>query len=99
MTDSMNVFDRGLVRRHRDRAAARLPEHDFLFREVAERLVDRLDDVTRKFPRSLDLGCHGGEIAAALRGRGGIETLVQCDLSSAMAKRAAANGRPTLAVD
>ena len=62
MTDSMNVFDRRLVRRHRDRAAATLDAHDFLFREVAERLADRLDDVTRKFPLALDLGCRGGEI-------------------------------------
>ena len=99
MADSMNVFDRRLVRRHRDRAAAQLEGHDFLFREVAERLADRLDDITRKFPRALDLGCHGGEIAAALHGRGGIETLVQCDLSAAMARRAAANGNPTLAAD
>ena len=99
MADSMNVFDRRLVQRHRDRAAAKLEGHDFLFREVAERLADRLDDVTRKFPLALDLGCHGGEIAAALRGRGGIETLVQCDLSAAMARRAAANGIPTLAAD
>ena len=99
MSDSMNVFDRRLVRRHRDRAASTLDAHDFLFREVAERLADRLDDVTRKFPQALDLGCHGGEIAAALRGRGGIETLVQCDLSAAMARRAAANGSPTLAAD
>jgi SAM-dependent methyltransferase len=99
MIDSMNVFDRRLVRRHRDRAAAALDGHDFLFREAAERLADRLDDVTRRFPLALDLGCHGGEIAAMLRGRGGIETLVQCDLSAAMARRAAANGRPTLVVD
>jgi NADH dehydrogenase [ubiquinone] 1 alpha subcomplex assembly factor 5 len=99
MTDSMNVFDRRLVRRHRDRAASHLDGHDFLFREIAERLADRLDDVTRKFPRALDLGCHGGEVAAALRGRGGIETLVQCDLSAAMAGRAATNGRPTLVAD
>jgi len=66
---------------------------------VTLRLADRLDDITRKFPRALDLGCHGGEIAAALHGRGGIETLVQCDLSTAMARRAARNGRPTLAAD
>ena len=99
MTDSMNVFDRRLVRRHRDRAARHLDGHDFLFHEVAERLADRLDDVTRRFPLTLDLGCHGGEIAAALRGRGGIETLVQGDLSAAMARRAAANGRPTLVAD
>jgi SAM-dependent methyltransferase len=87
------------VRRHRDRAAAHLEGHDFLFREVAERLADRLDDVTRKFPLALDLGCHGGEVAAVLRDRGGIETLVQCDLSAAMARRAASNGRATLVAD
>jgi NADH dehydrogenase [ubiquinone] 1 alpha subcomplex assembly factor 5 len=95
----MNVFDRRLVRRHRDRAAATVDAHDFLCREVAERLADRLDDVTRKFPLALDLGCRGGEIASALRGRGGIHTLVQCDLSTAMARRAAANGHATLAAD
>jgi len=99
MTEPMNVFDRGLVRQHRDRAAPGLSAHDFLFREVAERLADRLDDVTRRFPRALDLGCHGGELAAALQGRGGIETLVQCDLSAAMARRAAGNGSPTLVAD
>src|SRR5262249_19328833 len=99
MTDSMNVFHRRLVRRRRDAGAASLEVHDFPFREVAERLADRLDDVTRKFPQALDLGCHGGALAAALRGRGGIETLVQCDLSTAMARRAAANGRPSLAAD
>jgi SAM-dependent methyltransferase len=86
--DANAPFDRRAVRAHRDRAAALLPEHDFLFREVADRLVDRLADVTRKFPRALDLGCHGGEIAGALSGRGGIETLVQCDLSPAMARAA-----------
>ena len=95
----MNVFDRRLVRRHRDRAAAQLDGHDFLFREVAERLADRLDDVTRKFPLALDLGCHGGELADVLGPRGGIETLVQCDLSPAMARRAARAGRPTIAAD
>jgi SAM-dependent methyltransferase len=99
MSDSMNVFDRRLVRRNRDRAAEGLGAHDFLFREVAERLADRLDDVTRRFPRALDLGCHGGELAAILRGRGGIETLVQCDLSPAMARRARSNGNATLVAD
>jgi SAM-dependent methyltransferase len=99
MTHEMNVFDRRLVRRNRDRAAAGLGAHDFLFREVAERLADRLDDVTRRFPRALDLGCHGGELAAVLRGRGGIETLVQCDLSPAMARRAQTNGNVTLVAD
>jgi len=88
MVDSFEVFNRLSVRRHRDRAAADLGDHDFLFRESAERLSDRLDDVKRRFPLALDLGCHGGQLGRALKRRGGVETLVQCDLSPAMAKRA-----------
>ncbi len=95
----MRIFDRSLVRKHRDRAAGNFIAHDFLVREVAERLADRLDDVRRRFPMALDLGCHTGEMADTLKGRGGIETLVQCDLSPAMAAQAAANGHPAVAAD
>ncbi|OIQ94792.1 malonyl-[acyl-carrier protein] O-methyltransferase [mine drainage metagenome] len=98
MTDAF-VFDRAQVRRQRDRAAARLPEHDFLLREVADRLGDRLLDMTHRFPLALDLGCHGGEMAEALAGRGGIERLVQCDLSPVLAARAGRSGAPALAAD
>src|SRR5512134_3494884 len=90
MPDSMTVFDRALIRRRRDRAAKSLAEHDFLYREVADRLADRLDDVNRRFPLALDLGCHTGALATALAGRGGIETLVHCDLSPRMAALAPA---------
>ena len=96
MSDAIAVFDRAAVRAHRDRAAARLDEHDFLLREVAERLADRLDDVRRAFPVALDLGCHSGAFADALAGRGGIERLVQADLSPAMLGRASG---PRVAAD
>lgn len=96
MHASPHVFDRRLLRRRRDRAAAGLADHDFLLREAAERLADRLDDVTRRFPLALDLGCHTGQLGAALAGRGGIETLVSCDLSQGMARRVAA---PSLVAD
>ena len=85
MSDAMNVFDRGAIRMHRDRAAARLDAHDFLLREVGERLADRLDDIRRTFPLALDLGCHSGQLARLIGPRGGIETLINCDLSRAMA--------------
>ncbi|MBM3949966.1 MAG: methyltransferase domain-containing protein [Rhodospirillales bacterium] len=88
MSEIPVVFNRRAVRRHRDRAAARFAEHDFLFREVAERLLDRLDDVTRAFPLALDLGCRAGAIGRMLGGRGKVETLIQCDLSEAMANAA-----------
>jgi SAM-dependent methyltransferase len=99
MADPIRIFDRALVRKRRDRAAPNFSHHDFLVRESAERLADRLQDITRTFPLALDLGCHTGELADTLNGRGGIETLVQCDLSPAMARRAAMNGRATVAAD
>ena len=92
----MRVFDRRAVRQHRERAAANLDRHDFLFREVAERLADRLSDIKRQFPLALELGCHTGQLASQVGQRGGIETLIQADLSEAMARRA---GRPALVAD
>ena len=94
MDDAMRVFDRTVVRRHRERAAAGLAGHDFLLREAGERLADRLDDMTRRFPLALDLGCHDGGLAEQIGARGGIERLVRCDLSPAMAGRAVGRGRP-----
>ena len=89
MGDPIDVFDRAAVRRHRDRAAAAgIEAHDFLLREVAARLAGRLDDIRRRFPAALDLGCHGGVLARALEGRGGVERLVQTDLSPALVRRA-----------
>ena len=101
MDDAMRVFDRRAVRLHRDRAAPGLRGHDFLLREAGERLADRLDDINRRFPLALDLGCHDGLLAELLRGRGGIERLVRADLSPAMAalaRRRAPPG-PALAAD
>jgi len=104
MTETIHVFNRAKVRHHRDRAAGLLDAHGFLFAETADRLADRLDDITHRFPLALDLGCHGGEMGGQVfghrtMGRGGIETLIQADLSPAMARRAQAAGRPTIAAD
>lgn len=88
MSESITLFNRRTVRRHRERAAARLSEHDFLFRETGERLCDRLDDVRRRFPTALDLGCRDGGLGRLIGGRGGVETIVACDLSEAMVRAA-----------
>jgi len=56
MNELSEIFDRRVLRRHRDRAAAGIGAHDFLFREVGERLLDRLGDIRREFPLALDLG-------------------------------------------
>jgi len=91
-----DIFDRRQVQRQRERAAAKIGEHDFLLREAGESLADRLCDVTRTFPQALDLGCHSGELGRILNGRGGIERLIECDLSP---KMAASAGRLALAAD
>ena len=98
MSETTTTFNRSAVRLHRERAATAPADGDFLFAETAERLLDRLDDINRGFPIALDLGCRGGQLAARLAGRGGIGTLVQCDLSprmAALASRATSSEGPT----
>ncbi len=90
MPDALGVFDRRAVRRHRARAARAPAAADFLFVEGGERLLDRLDDLTRRFPRALDLGCRDGVLARGLKGRGGIEWLVHADAALAFARQAPA---------
>ncbi len=53
-----------------------------VLRDAAGRLLDRLDDTTRRFTQALDVGGRG-VVAPLLRARG-IEA-VSCDLSPAMA--------------
>lgn len=92
----ITVFDPRAVRLHRARAARRPEAADFLAREAAERLAERLDEVSRRFPLALDLGCRDGLMAAALQGRGGIETLISADPAPAFAAR---SPRPALALE
>lgn len=92
--DAAAVFDRAAVRAHRDRAAAGFAGRgDFLVREVGERLVGRLDDVKRRFPRVLDLGCHGGQLGPMLRRQATPDLLIEADLSPAMVACAAGPAR------
>jgi len=99
MDPTLAPFDRRRLRQHRDRAVPGFREHDFLFKDVAERLAERLADFTRRFETALDLGCHGGELGRALTPTGKIDRLVQTDLSMSMARLAAQGGRPVLVAD
>ncbi len=76
------------MRQHRDRAAQSASQYDFLKREAGTRLIERLDDIARSFPTALELGAHHGIARDALTHRDDIETLVQCDLSHSLLKRA-----------
>ena len=63
------IFDRRAVRLHRDRAASSVGQVAPILGEVADRLLDRLDDMTRRFTRALDVGGRG-VVAPRLRARG-----------------------------
>ncbi len=76
------VFDRALVRRRRDRAAATVGRVAPVLEDCADRLLDRLDDTTRRFTRALDIGGRG-VVAPRLRARG-VPFVVSMDLSAGM---------------
>jgi NADH dehydrogenase [ubiquinone] 1 alpha subcomplex assembly factor 5 len=87
MDAAAQVFDRRAVRRHRDRAAATVDAVADVLTDAAERLLERLDDISIRFSRALDVGGRGF-VAPLLLARG-IETM-SCDFSPAMATRAGA---------
>jgi len=79
----MRVFDRALLRRRRDRAAGTVARVAPILRDCAARLLDRLDDTTRRFGRALDLGGRG--VVAPMLAARGISSVVSTDLSPRMA--------------
>jgi len=72
----MTIFDRAAKRQQRRRAAPDFPRCDFLHREVAARLLDRLGDIRRRFPRLLVQGIPPGWIQPMLPPASGIEQVI-----------------------
>ena len=89
------VFDRSLKTRQRDWSFGieESEYYDYLRAEAADRLVGRLEDISREFPMAIDLGGHRGHISKSILEKstevetygvlGGIKKLVQCDVSAA----------------
>ncbi len=73
MNDTANgpiqIFDRASVRRHRARADLS-GEHGFLFRELAERLAERLGEFDRNFANAALFGDRAGLLQVALDSTG-----------------------------
>lgn len=92
------LFDRDLLRRRRNRAAARLADYNFLVRRAFDDICDRVESITRDFGRAAVLG-GGPGLADELMARpagGKLDWLVSADLSP---KVAATLDRPALALD
>lgn len=80
------IFDRQLIRCRRTRIAEHFGAHDFLLREAAARMADRLADVRRRFPVAVNFG--GSALSPDLRDAMGIHTVIHTDLAEAFARRA-----------
>ena len=78
------VFDRELIARRRDRAAATAEAHDFLLVRAADDIVERLGFVRRKFETALVLGAWHGVLGARLRERCAIPLVIEQDAAAAM---------------
>jgi NADH dehydrogenase [ubiquinone] 1 alpha subcomplex assembly factor 5 len=83
--DSAGIFDRRLRGLRRDRAARDFPAHDFLYRHMADELLERLGDVSRDFRDVLLIGCPDDSLAAALRAGGRQVTCCDPGLANARA--------------
>ena len=85
-----SIFDQKLWVERRNRAAGSISGADFLQADAAEALADRLSFVTRPFPTAAIIGVGTGALAAALRGRFGIERLILIDPAERMLAQARA---------
>ncbi|AUW58856.1 SAM-dependent methyltransferase [Sphingobium sp. SCG-1] len=67
---SHEIFDRRTRAIRRDRAADKFGAHDFLYRHMAEELLDRLADVKRDLVDVLVVGCPDDYLPSRLRALG-----------------------------
>lgn len=82
--DHQEIFDRQLIKRRRERAAASGNPADFLLAHVAEDFTSRISMIRRTFAQVLELGAHTGILGRRLAGIPGIERIIQLDDSEAM---------------
>ena len=91
------IFDRGLKKRQLQSALKISSPHekgyyDYLREESARRIVDRIEDITRPFPRALEIGSYNdilykiiksqeSQFEGSAGGMGGIQKLVQCGIA------------------
>lgn len=74
------IFDRQRVRLQRERSAKMFAMHDFLHRRAMADIVDRLETVTRDFPRAAFFGV--GDLTALLTPTCGVGQLISLDCAT-----------------
>jgi NADH dehydrogenase [ubiquinone] 1 alpha subcomplex assembly factor 5 len=79
VTPDHAIFDRTLLFRRRNRAAAEAARHEFLLARVADDLVERLAATQRRFPVALNLGAYHGLLGRRLHQVPGVELVIDAE--------------------
>ena len=80
----MKIFDRKILRNNRNKIADNWQNYNFIKQEAAFRIAELISDITKNFPRTLDIGCHKKELSASLQKTGKIETIISSDIAENM---------------
>ncbi len=75
-----HIFDRRRVRLRRERSTKLFDTHDFIHRRSMADIVDRLETVTRSFPRAVFAGA--GELTSMLTPACGVDQIFSLDCAS-----------------
>lgn len=76
-----NIFDRELLKQNRDRASANFSEYDFLFKEVAGRIVEKTEDLKGDLTNILEIGARDGFLGKEIKRLKNGKFLIQTDSS------------------
>ena len=90
--NEINIFDRKLVRKHRENSANSFSEHDFIKNLSAGYITERLFEMGNRYNLALDFNCHTGILSRKLKEHNLVENIINCDLSAAMVKQSGGIG-------
>lgn len=88
VSEGVVIFDRKAKKIQRNRAA-QLDEYDvcqYVKEEMAQRVADKVFDLTKFSDVCIDIGCGGGYIASNLI-KENVAVILQCDMSAGLIKR------------
>ena len=69
------IFDRKLLRQNQARAMAQFSQHNFLYHEIANRIVENLQSFSRNFETCLEIGARDGYLSGLMKQEENIKNL------------------------
>jgi len=87
MASPTDLFDRRMLVRQRERAAAGIKSHDFLLQRAAADIAERLKVIQREFPVAVDLGAYHGVLSRALSALASVGTVISVEDSAALMRQ------------